>query len=422
MEGQPGKSAPAKSIPSQASALPARSPPPAPRQPPRPSPQPALPNAVEQKRRREQKGKEVADASKSHPTREEDAQRAAKQRKTKHQAARGQEKSDSQHPEPKAWLPAPMHGGEPLRDDASIRHFNGGIGCHIIQNTFKLDEMLNACSDQLDDERKRWTTAVQTLSKFEQGLADARKKLQVEEQARKSAESALEVYQKQAEDQGKLLCEANADLKKTQEQVLVLRKHLEETQKLRERAEKSKEQAEKAKIDAEQAMNEAEQRGYEVGIAETEKALRAEVPEICRIYCARTWSEALNRVGVEASSGLRKPENVFYPEAIRPSVLLPHQADAPSSVSNLNEEVLPHSFPSLDQPKLAKGGLASPGASPDKTTTASEAETASQGFQQDLDSTVLPTGGVTKVKEGITTSEADISAGQNPKIQLKLKT
>ena len=95
---------------------------------------------------------------------------------------------------------------------------------------------------------------------------------------------------------------ANAELKKTQEQVLVLKKHLEETQKLREQAEKLKEQAEKARINSEQAMNEAEQRGYEIGIAETEKALRAEVPEVCRIYCARTWSEALNRAGVEASS------------------------------------------------------------------------------------------------------------------------
>ena len=75
--------------------------------------------------------------------------------------------------------------------------------------------MLNACSDQLDDERKRRAMAVQTLSKFEQGLADARKKLQVEEQARKSVESALEGYQKQAEDQGNRLREANAELKKT---------------------------------------------------------------------------------------------------------------------------------------------------------------------------------------------------------------
>ena len=69
--------------------------------------------------------------------------------------------------------------------------------------------------------------AVQTLSKSEQDLVDARKKLQVEEEARKSAESTSESYQKQAEEQAKLLCEANAELKKTQEQVLVLKKHLE---------------------------------------------------------------------------------------------------------------------------------------------------------------------------------------------------
>ena len=59
--------------------------------------------------------------------------------------------------------------------------------------------------------------AVQTLSKFEQDLADVRKKLQIEEQARKSAESALKGYQKQAEDQGNCLHEANTELKKAQE-------------------------------------------------------------------------------------------------------------------------------------------------------------------------------------------------------------
>ena len=291
----------------------------------------------------------------------------------------------------------------------------------IIQNIFKLDEMLNACSNQLDDERKRRVTTVQTLSKFEQDLAVAKQKLQTEEQARKSAESALEGYQKQAENQGKLLCEANAELKKTLEQVLVLRKHLEETQKLRERAEKSQEQAEKAKICAEQAMDEAEQRGYEIGVAETEKALRAEVSEVCRIYCARTWSEALNRVGVEASSELRKPESIFYLEAIRPSAHLPNQADAPSSIININEEVPPRSPLSHGQPELAKKRLAPPGVSPDKTTTTSETETASQGFQWELDSTVLPTGGTAKTKERIANSEADTSASQTPKIQLKLK-
>ena len=38
---------------------------------------------------------------------------------------------DVQLPESQAWLPAPMLGGEPLTDDASIRDFNEGIGCHV---------------------------------------------------------------------------------------------------------------------------------------------------------------------------------------------------------------------------------------------------------------------------------------------------
>ena len=77
----------------------------------------------------------------------------------------------------------------------------------------------------------------------------------------------------------------------------------------------------------------------------------------------RTWSEALNRAGVEASSELRRPENVFYPEVIRPLVLQSHQADAPSPVINLNEEVLPRNSPPRGQPGPTKEGLAPPEAS-----------------------------------------------------------
>ena len=252
--------------------------------------------------------------------------------------------------------------------------------------------------------------AVQTLSKSEQDLADARKKLQIEEQARKSVELALKGYQEQAEDQARLLREANAELKKTQEQVLALKKHLEETQKLRERAEKLKEQAEKAKIDTEQAMNKAEQRSYEVGIAETEEALWAEVPEVCRIYCARTWNEDLDLAGIEASSELRRPESIFYPEAIRPSALHPQQVDAPSTVVTLAEEVLPRDSSPRDQPEPAKKEFAQSGVSPDKNPTASEAKAASLSFQWELDSTVLPAGGTTKTKDGITTSKPNLSA------------
>ena len=57
---------------------------------------------------------------------------------------------------------------------------------------------------------------------------------------------------------------------------------------MREQAEKSREEAERAKVEAEQAMNEAEQKGYNLRVAKTEETLRAEVPMVCRIYCAQT--------------------------------------------------------------------------------------------------------------------------------------
>ena len=215
--------------------------------------------------------------------------------------------------------------------------------------------------------------------------------------------------------------EANAELKKAREQVATLKKHLEETQKLREQAEKSREEAKKAKTEAEQVTNEAEQKGYEVCIAETEEALRAEVPMVCRIYCAKTWDEALSRAGVEASSELRRPENVFYLEAICSSAPPTHQAEATPSTANPNEEVLALSLPPPGQPEPAKENIAPPEASSDKTLAASEAEVASQSFQQDLASTILPARGAVKDKKDITTSEANKPASQAPKIQIKLK-
>ena len=45
--------------------------------------------------------------------------------------AEDQKMGNVQLPEPQAWLPAPMLGGEPLTDDASIRDYNGCIGCHV---------------------------------------------------------------------------------------------------------------------------------------------------------------------------------------------------------------------------------------------------------------------------------------------------
>ena len=67
----------------------------------------------------------------SRPSNEEEAHKATKQQKTSHVPTRGSESADIQLPKPQAWLLAPMLSGEPLMDDASIRDFNGGIGCHV---------------------------------------------------------------------------------------------------------------------------------------------------------------------------------------------------------------------------------------------------------------------------------------------------
>ena len=78
-----------------------------------------------------------------------------------------------------------------------------------------------------------------------------------------------------------------------QEQVAALKKQLEEAQRLKNQAEKSKVEVEKAQIEAEKARDEAEQKGYDLGVVEIVETLRAEVPAVCRIYCAKTWDEAL---------------------------------------------------------------------------------------------------------------------------------
>ena len=73
IENQPGKNALGKSTQSQIPPFPTRSPPPASHQPSHQPPQPIKADAAELKRRREQKGKDVVDARKSHLTHEEDA-------------------------------------------------------------------------------------------------------------------------------------------------------------------------------------------------------------------------------------------------------------------------------------------------------------------------------------------------------------
>ena len=77
--------------------------------------------------------------------------------------------------------------------------------------------MTNSLYQQLDDKRKRRVAAVQTLAVVENSNANLKKKLTAEEQARKSADSALEGAKRQAESQRKLAHEANDQLAASKE-------------------------------------------------------------------------------------------------------------------------------------------------------------------------------------------------------------
>ena len=145
----------------------------------------------------------------------------------------------------------------------------------------------------------------------------------------------MEGAERQAENQRKLARGANDQLAASKEQLATLRKQLEEAQKLKDQAKKAKAEAEEAKAKAEKEKDEAEQHGYDVGVAKTKDALRAEVPIVCHAYYAQTFEEALNRVGIDASSELRRPVNIFFPLAIQ----VPNLKEAAPLVIQPTEDV-----------------------------------------------------------------------------------
>ena len=69
---------------------------------------------------------------------------------------------------------------------------------------------------------------MQTLTIAENSNTDLRKKLTAEEQARKSADLALEGVERQADSQRKLAREASDQLAASKEQLAALKKQLEE--------------------------------------------------------------------------------------------------------------------------------------------------------------------------------------------------
>ena len=83
---------------------------------------------------------------------------------------------------------------------------------------------------------------------------------------------------------------------------------------------RANEEAEFARTEVECSKEKAEEEAYDSGVAETEAALKAQVPGVCRLYCSQVWNEALKQARVDASSNLWKAECMFYSPAIREDV------------------------------------------------------------------------------------------------------
>ena len=151
-------------------------------------------------------------------------------------------------------------------------------------------------------------------------------------------------------------------------------------------------------------------------MAKIEDALRVEVPAVCHAYCTQTWEEALNRAGIDAASELRKPKNIIFPPALQ----IPNQKEAAPPISQPAEKAQPQHPPSSSQQEQDKEPETLKDSSLDKVAEALQPGAASQGFEKELASTILPVEGASKEKEKEIPPEV---ADKDPKsrVQIKLK-
>ena len=124
-------------------------------------------------------------------------------------------------------------------------------------------------------------------------------------------------------------------LRIAKKQLVDLKKKLAKTEGAKNVAEWARDEALRAKTEAEftrteveSAKEKAEEEAYDLGVAETQATLKAQVPGVCRLYCSQVWNEALKQAGVEASSDLWRVENVYYPLTIQETVPVGSEAES----------------------------------------------------------------------------------------------
>ena len=63
---------------------------------------------------------------------------------------------------------------------------------------------------------------------------------------------------------------------------------------------KTKDEAVFVRAEAESSKEKAKDEAYDLGVAETQATLKAQVPGVCKLYCSQVWNKALKQAGVEA--------------------------------------------------------------------------------------------------------------------------
>ena len=121
------------------------------------------------------------------------------------------------------------------------------------------------------------------------------------------------------------------------------------------------EKAKKAAKAVKEVAEASEQAAYDYGVLETQTRLAEELAEVCKDFCKEVWVEALNRVGVPATSEWGFAENVFHPKDIRE---IPADLPSPSTLA----------LPPSGQPFSAEASLLPPDAltRPDKASNQSQ--------------------------------------------------
>ena len=142
---------------------------------------------------------------------------------------------------------------------------------------------------------------------------------------------------------------------------------------------------------------------------------------MCRTYYAQTWDEALNRARVEASSELRRPENIYYPPTIWASDIPSIQGEAASTVADSIEGTQPQDPLPPSQQEQAKEPEAPKEISLDKAAEVPQDGAAFQGFEQTLASVTMPAGEAPKEKEKVIPTEAAKQASKTSKDKLQIK-